>query len=448
MSNAEEGHSTALAPIEPPSDDAVAQIRRSGKKAVALTREANKYSKMIAGMEWGSVKGSTFSRETQYALAEFCVVTKASPVLHIDILGGKPYLNAQYWSDRLNTEMLFHHYEQRELSQEAEDAKRTQAKSLREIADQLDAAGQTQEAAERRAQAMEADLEADQIAVDRAFWSPPDKVTSIVETTIYRFVNSAPIEKIRSGEITDIEPYLITVKECNWAGNQQKDPVGNEHPSKTARTRSLRRCSVRAFSAWMEEYSHQIQKAEEAIDAEWEVVSSEPYVPQGDEPKAIGSGNGEAEVMRIDDAKDLPVYGEEPQAEDSMAPEPEEAPASTEAPEPVAEKDDFDRNDARKKLFATLRDAGMTDDKARKEWAKRHDLPESTKNWTKSDYNRAIGILMGPWVEKVEEGCKAAGENLSDLSLQILQKESPEYLKDYQALAAYLDEALEEEVEV
>jgi len=453
MSEGQKDPGTALAPIVPPDDKAIEQLRKKGQKDSALVKEAKKVRAMIEEMEWGTgssaVKGRNFSRGTQYALAEFCVITQANPLIHVDILGGKPYHNAQYWADRINNDERFHHYEQRELGPDYEKALRDRAQRLKAMAGELEEAGMKDKAVLRRNEAMDCELEADSIATDRAKWSPKPGSKSVIETTIWRYVNTAPMDKIKSGEITNLDPYLIRVVECNWAGANDSDPVGNKYPSLTARTRSLRRCAVKAFSAWMGQYDRQIKKAEDAIEAEWVQISNDEVdeakaLPGPDEPQAVSVGNGEPEMASREGAQELPLYGEPVEGLNVVAPEPEEAPPSQEAPEPEEEGEAFDKSDAHKRLFATLHDAGI-EEKDRKKWAAEHHLPKSTKDWGKEEYDQAQDILMTPWVQRVEEGCKAIGADLGDLSLKVLGQDHPVYLKHYQEIAAYIDDQLAEE---
>jgi len=272
----------------------------------------------------------------------------------------------------------------------------------------------------------------------RSHWDPPEFATAVVETTIYRFMNQAPIEAIRSGEIQDFEKYLIAVSECNWAGGMGRkmadakkyDPIGDANPSKTARTRSLRRAATKTFSAWMQQYDRQIQKAEQAIEAEWEVVQDDrrqerASLPSRTGPQAVSMSNGEPEAANPSGARPLPVDGED-------APEP--APN----PQPEQEHDDepeWDPTDARRRFFATIRTAGIEGD-ARKEWARKRGLPESTKDWGQTEYDRAQELLIGPTRQRVKDGAEVLGMDLTDLALDVLGKDRAEYLEDWQKLEA------------
>lgn len=332
--------STAMAAPEQlktraPSDDEIEAIRKKGAAVTAYQEEVRGIRKTIEGLEWGSgssvVKGSEMSATMRHVLAEFCRITRANPLMHVDILGGKPYLNAQYWEDRINSDPSFHHYEQRDLSPSVEEALRSRAKAHREIAEKL----QGEEKAKRLANAIDLEEEADDIALARATWSAPEWASVVVETTVYRFMNNAPLDKIQSGEITEFERYLIQVSECNWAGNRPKakskkgyeydpDPIGNEEPAKTARTRSLRRAAKKAFPAWMSRYEEQIQKAEQVIEGEWEIIRDDQKaeraaLPAAGEAQAARSG-GEATAASSDGAEPVPTTDVD---DDEGVPDPE-----------------------------------------------------------------------------------------------------------------------------
>ena len=169
--------STAVVAPEAPTDNAIATIRKAGALVVAERKEIGLLQQQLAGLEWGS----KMSANGQYAVAAFARVTRANILTHSDILGGKPYLNSQYWADYINQHPRFHHYEQTDLSPAVEQALRD--------AGQEDAA--------------------DEMAIRRIKWSPRESATVVVETTIYRFINAAPMDKIQSGEITNLDQQLV-----------------------------------------------------------------------------------------------------------------------------------------------------------------------------------------------------------------------------------------------
>ena len=405
-----------------PTDTEIDTIRRSGRAAVAERKEISLLSKQIAGLEWGT----KLSENGRYAIAAFARVTRANISTHIDILGGKPYLNATYWADFITKHSHFHHYTQRDLSPSVEDALRERAKKHLEIAGEKDT--------KRLGKAQDLIDEADDLALDRARWSPRENATVVIETTILRLINAAPVEAIRAGKITDLEPYIVAIHECNWAGGMgntvanKKDPVGDSHPGTTARSRSLRRCAVKSFSAWAEEYDKQIEKAEDTIYAEFEIIGSADAAHEalGDTRPVAVLGSGDPEAVSAEDAEELPVEGDL----NTGGHEPPEEP----------EEEEFDHTRPLRQFFATFRDAGLEEDE-RKTWAKSNGLPQSTKDWGAEEYERAQKILMEPTTKAVYKliGRKGGKSRLKDLSLKVLEKEAPEYLRDWNVLLSTLE---------
>jgi hypothetical protein len=435
-----------------PSDSeirGIADVRRRAAVQKQFQEEVNKLYRTIAGLTWGSgnqmVRGSQLSEGTRYALAEFCRVTRANPLIHIDILGGKPFHNAKYYSDLLNNNDFFISYTQKDLSPSVEEAYRAQATRYRETAMQLSEGAARDE---RLLEALDLEDEADNIALARAQWSPRENATCVIETTIRRFYNAAPIELIRAGKITDVEPYVTTIQECHWAGGMEKsmaearkyDPIGDAFPSLTARTRSLRRCATKAFSAWLQPYEDQLEKARTVIEADFEIIDQE-QADRRDEVRNATVVDGEAQAAteatagRLAVARELPLAGQE-EVEPSPPTEVPPARPAKNATDPVT-TEAFDRNNARKRLFATLRDAGVPED-GRKEWAKAQELPASTSLWTEEDFSRAQEVLMGGIVEEVTAAAEIMGVTVADVSLELLGKETPEYLKDWQTIEGHL----------
>lgn len=436
-----------------PTDNEIEQIRRRGAKAVAHRNEIAKLEKQIAGLTWGAgtsmmVQGSSLSPMTRAVMAEFCALVRANPMYHVDILGGKPYLNAVYWSDLINSRPDFHHYEQRDLSPSVEKALRDRAARHREVAAEL----MGDEAAQRRSRALDLEDEADDIALARAQWSAPAWAHVVIQTTIHKFIDAAPIEAIRRGEVADIDRYIVPVHECNWAGGRPKarkrdggeyeaDPIGNSEPAKSARTRSLRRAAVKSFSAWMQAYEQQIAKAEEAIEAEYEIIRSERYVeraqlPAPNGPQAVRIGSGEPSASAPHGAQPLPV---EVDTTPTPAPQPptEERVHGTSAPAQQSASEVFDFNDVRRRYFANLTDAAIGHDAARKAWQAENGLPASTGTWTPEQWRLALELLVGPARAKFEEVCMFLGNDPEQTQQLVLGR--PAYRRaDYEACLSWL----------
>lgn len=409
--------------------NAVEKFREQGQHGLAQVQQLKDLEARIRGMEWGSgnnvVRGESFSDATRTALARFVQITRAEPQTQVDILGGKPYLNVNYWQDLVTSHDLYFRHEQEDVSPSVEAEFREQATRIGTLSKKLEEAGRKDEALDLQLRSLDALEKADEIRRKRSQWSPPQWAEAVVVTTIYRFINAAPMDKIRSGEVTDIEKYVVSVSECSYAGgmgqnmaNYKKwDKVGDMFPGQTARSRSFRRCAVKTFAAHMEKYSREVERAEEYIEAEYEIVQEDTGL--------MNTSAGEAEVGSVDESIfDIPDAGEEATPVEDHEPEPQ--------PEP------FNRRDAQKRLFATLNAAGIKGDKVRKDWAEEQGLPRSTSEWDEADFDRAVEVLVAPVRDELYDLADLQGADLNDLSLKVLEKEVPEYLSDYVALRDHL----------
>lgn len=387
-------------------------IERAGAREVEERRTLQQIAKQIEGTQWGSgnsvVKGDGYSESTRMALARYCQVAGADPQRHVEILGGKPWLNDRYYVDLCASDPHYIDYEQENIS-------------------------------------------ADQKA--RSKWGVPKWASHVFLTRIRRFIPIAPLEKIRSGEITEFDQYVTTVEEVNYAGDRpvktarsgktyQPDPIGNEEPDKTARTRSHRRCAAKAFAA-IRRHSDEIERAERILEAEYEIVQNDrakgrDSLPSPGGPQAVSTAGGEAEAANPRNARPLPVDGEpEPEPVEAEVVEEDEGQGEGEEAAAEAAEEAFDVDDYRKRLFATLRDAEIKGT-ARKDWAEANDLPRSTKEWGKADYEKAFELLVGPVRDEVKSLAESLGEDVESLSLKVLEKGYPEFLKDWKALLGML----------
>lgn len=385
---------------------AVATVREQGRHALAQTRTLKEVVTQVKGAEWASgntvIKGEGFSPVAVQAMAVFCHTIGAHPQLHVDLLGGKPYLNAAFYADLVNSEERFVDYAQIDITDDIERRKHYRA---------------------------------------------PEDAAVVYETVIRKLVPFAPLEKIRAGEITDWQNYAVEVREANWAGHKRgrPDPVGAAETAKTARTRSFRRCAAKAFPAWKSHFEEKLERAEQIVEAEFTIVEGDRQqerasLPAPDGPQAVASG-GEPTAANARAARPLPVEGEIEQEEDAAPAgggnqgHPGGSPEA--APAPAVP---FDKEDARKRLFAQLRDAGIKDAN-RKKWAKENGLPESTQSWGPAEYEKAFAALK-PALDEALEALRSAVmellggdiEELEDLSLRVLQKSVPEYVNDWRKL--------------
>lgn len=404
---------------------AIQAMRKAGALAVAEKKALGDMYRMLEGCEWGSgnsvVRGSSFSEAARAALARFCVVTRANPQIHVDLLGGRPYLNSRYYRDMTSADPHFIEDLQINISASASELLRRQAEQAIAEAEKFGLPRPTEEIQRLLEEART--LERLRIEYNVPAWA-----TVAIETRIRRYVENAPLEKIRNGEVENPEAYVRTVRECNWAGNRPRkeksgggtydaDPIGNMEPEKTARTRSFRRCAANAFSAWFDQFDSDIQRAQELTEAEWEDVT-----PSRVQANAIATGAGEPSATRAALPQSLPVQdltagsavtpgeffegiaraqrafntsgGDMSAARDAF--EHGESPESAVARDkPAARQDEdgFDRDAARGTFFGNLRDSGVDD---RKAWLAEHGFPDSVTKFTAADFKRAAEIIVGP----------------------------------------------------
>lgn len=392
-----ETNGTAVATTN--GNGAIDAIRQRSMQAAAESKATREMYKVIEGAEWGSgnsvVRGSGFSPAARFALAKLCVVTRANPQLHIDILGGRFYHNSQYFRDKVSADPHFIDDEQINISPSVSEHLREQAKQALQEARDLGLPEPTAEVQSMLARAREIDRV-------RAEYSAPEWAQVVIETVIRRYHDGAPLEAIRRGDV-DGTPFIRVVRECNWAGGRgmvtrkrrdggtyesEADPIGDAEPAKTARTRSFRRCARNAFSIWFENFDDDITRQQEIVEAEYEIIQEDRaaaarQLPSSTDDQVLRTGGGEAQG----------VSGQEVARQEQQQ---------------NAEPEPFDKVAAQRALFATLRDAGITEDQ-RKEWAKDNDLPPSTKLWEQGHFERAMEILIAPYRTKLEQGCAHLG---------------------------------------
>lgn len=417
---------------------AAREMSGEGRALAEAAKEKRSLAAVIEGLEWGNVKGAALSKATRYALAEFCYITRANPQLHVFVLGGRPYLNADYYADLVNQHPYFVRYEQVDLSTNSIALLRTQTNQvladLREFGEALG----VEAVEDLRREAAALLTRGRELERRRAMYGPDPKATHVYETIIYRYENGAPLAQITSGMVGR-ELWIKEVRECNWAGGGAGgDPVGNADPGQTARTRSFRRCARFAFSAWMENKEAEIERAERMIEAEFRVVNDDETRVRALLPDSTGQAvraAGEPAGVNAGGASDLPTYGaraSEPQATTTRA----AAQPTSEAP---AASDTFDRAVWRARHFATLSDAGISREKADREaWYRENGLPASTTTWGEDEYRRADEMLCARERQKYERGCEMLGRDSVEFAHQVLGA-LPDGLRDLKKLNAELD---------
>lgn len=398
------------------------QIREGGRALVEKRKELNKLTRQIEGLQWGNVNGASLSPAARYALAELVYIARANPQLHIDMLGGKPYLNSQYWADRINSDEYFLGYRQREISTAVTAQLRARAEvALKEAAELADDPDMKAHVQELKNEAYEARRQAREYDTLRAECGAPDFALSVVETVIERFRPGAPLDAITRGE-ADPEHFKQIIIEYNWAPRLEgtKDPIGLAEPAKTARTRSMRRAAVKGFSAWMVPLEKDLRRIEDAVEAEYRIIdhderaaAEQRTLPAG-QPQQVQTGSGEP---RQPDAK-------------------KGAPSGVEVGNAFADADE--KNAALKRFFANLKESGV-DSGDRAAWARERGLPESISSWGPQEHSKALELLIGPERDEYLKVCKMIGADPGDFAQEKLGG-APEGLADYRELRRLANE--------
>ena len=358
------------------------ELREAGRSQVARQREINSIFRSLETAQWGSVQGSKLSEGSRYALARMCHVTRAEPTTDIDILGGTPYHNGNYYRRRAMNHPCYIKHEQRNILRDVEK---------------------------------------------REEYGVPEDVHAVYETIITRLTKLAHAQ-VEAGRLSlpDAMQMAVEVRAANWAGNKRKkkrkgqwddqkrrygkgtwyeieDTIGVSDPDKTARTRSFRRAARDAFG--LEHMGEQeLLKAQKIIEADWEYVDDNGGQRQA--PEQIVAGQGEPSAV--------------------IEPEPHEEPE----PAPEAEVEP-EVDMVRRRYFATLRAVGINNDEQRKAFQQKQGLPGSVTEWGPDHFEAAHQAIMQPLEASVTELCQQAGTTIEDISLQEIQKTKPEYARDW-----------------
>lgn len=294
----------------------VAAIKQAGAIAVERQKALNATTKQLAGMKFGDVSGGTLSPETRYAIAQLCQLTGANAGLHLFILGGRPYLNADYWAQMAAAQPHHLGVEQIPLTPDY-------SAELRKQADEAEKDDDIEDARRLRRLARHVDSA-------RVGYGIPDTAKAAYETVIRRYAEHAPLAMIASGRM-DGAQFIIEQREANWVGDaKRRDPVGDARPHETARTRSLRRCAVRTYSSTLAPMEEQLRKLENAIEVEFEVVASDTQqqraaLPAEGERQALRVGAGEPVAAKAEVGTREPAKGRGKQqqaAQQEQAPPP------------------------------------------------------------------------------------------------------------------------------
>lgn len=263
-----------------PAGTAVAKAAKPLSPAAAEAKALREMTVAIRGQQWGA----SCSPAVQWAVARYCLRNGLDAVRHVEVLGGRLYLTAEFYREQgaellldgtitPDEPQLVHHEDRLDVLAMRDDAMGEWAKAERDARIKLRI----------------------QYGVDED--SPG--------AAVIRF-------RLKSGAI------LIG---CNWvqgSGGKKKDPVGQAEPVKTAITRAERRAwrqVVEAIPQFREKVQPIEVSAKVATQEVAELVEAEVAKEPSKVPNALGAGgysasSGEGaesveELAPIDEAERL-----------------------------------------------------------------------------------------------------------------------------------------------
>lgn len=224
-------------------------------------------AKQIASMSWGQ----NLSEHSTFAIARWALEAGIDPARHIDILGNRIYVNAQFYLDGIASLADFVRDEW-EIIAPLDTRKIDPAVVGEERAKKL--------LAEQRA------INARRLALQMQYEVPPD---------INNFPTDAAAVVVRLYFAGQAEPSVGV----NWAGSRGRtkgqrggayDPIGDQEPVKTAHTRALRKAAMKRIPVWFKQgdLEARFAKAEAAIASDREQLKTMGLDPDEPRPQVEG----------------------------------------------------------------------------------------------------------------------------------------------------------------
>jgi hypothetical protein len=211
-------------PVEPPAEVSqepvkfpafVSKLSPERQQQMYDQRMATRVAGMIAAQNWGKL----LDHNTRVAIAEWCRTRDIDPATEVDVLGARPYRNANWWMRKLAEMPDVEWTKMEHIADDPRFAKIVQSKDASE-ATRIWAITERENRLRRR------------VTV-----AAPDWATAVAVFSI----------KLR----TRTEPVVGV----NWAGGKGKrpdgkevDPVGETNPTLTAETRAIRRAARQVVS--------------------------------------------------------------------------------------------------------------------------------------------------------------------------------------------------------
>jgi hypothetical protein len=215
---------TAAAPVIPAALGAVVRVDPLAAQRAAHIAEAKARNAMVAqirGQSWGMAIDSRMAR----AVANYCMELGLDPVRHVEVLGGRIYLKAEFYEEKAAPLILAGKVRPLPVRYINSDPR------LDKIAEQTDDA-------------------------DLAAWAKAERVLRLRERVERNVPEEAVAIAVKTIEIPNADGTVTTIEGVNWCGggsrkkwaniNGQKqkvdaDPVGDLEPAKTSETRAGRR---------------------------------------------------------------------------------------------------------------------------------------------------------------------------------------------------------------
>ena len=354
-------------------------IRQNGKEALGVHAQRTELTRELQERPWGyeaGIKG--FKLSTWQSVASFILATGCHPQ-QINILGGKVYLNEQFWRERMTVDPSFAGMRQEQVSHAA-------AAALRALAQERD-----QRSGDWAQEAKVAWLKHDEMREWIAKYDVPDNANYHGWVTIITRDLGHAVVEFEEYSFVDVDSIPWTPEDASR--NKKSRPVdsaGYNHPGKTARTRSLRRCAAKAFPAILS--APEIRAAQESMDRHLAAEAEQAPPPVAPVPDMVQVGAGEPQQVN-----EIVV-------------------------------DEAARREAQKGYFATVRACGIAD-AARKAWQQKRGYPESAKDMSQQQFEAATAELTAGLRKRVMAA--STPEKVEEVSVRVLGRAEPRYATEW-----------------
>lgn len=259
--------------------DLLAQARTPQERAQAFElagalRQAQliqRSSQMLSATEWGAA----LSEVRRAAFARFCLALGADPLRHIDLLGGKPFVNGAYFRDVIAASPDF---------ERADDPVWIHSDPRLEScagcgkpfgADVVHGHGSDEVTEENRRRL------ADRVTRARLRLEqnvPDDSPAACILVLHYR--GRGPF-----GGIGEVHPGKV--RHGPNAGVKDRDPIGLDSPRATAETRAWRECGEKSEATWFRTHAATLKQLETKLVTSYQAEKVGPGAAAERPPEAV-----------------------------------------------------------------------------------------------------------------------------------------------------------------